>query len=646
MNNNLRQNVIFTFDKSSSLISLLRKCDLPILIIIDNPVLASELERTLSKNKIKIINLTKRISLSEKIFVKKNLPQKTFDIIICDNFSMKLFTDYIKSIIFYQNYFSIDAYFSNLKALTTNVKNILFYIIINPIENITYYSKLNNIIDIKILTKVYNLIYDYQKVAIGSRSDKDIIVNIELFNFLSKHSVSEKLFMQALSMLENNNYIHTNLKKEVWAITLLCDDLSIADYIYDEAVKKLFLYLFNKTDSSAKIEINFIELQDEFLISKEKLTEQLKKLEEWGFIELPRIDELKKIRLLEARIHPRYLKIDFTFQKEKKENIAEGYKILNDYLFNNKCRNWFVEKYYCDENPKECMVGNNCKNKFDVKKIFTFLICSKIIEKICLSENSITKEEIFEYLWNDYLTKKFIEENKVIDLESILQQEINNSIDYLLAQNILLSFENKIYLIKREKEKTLKAKQETVEKEENSNALALFHKLIALRKSAARKYTQTEDLICSDKILIEITNMCPTTPSELFSIQGFTQRMFNKVGEEFLKATRDYKFNKVTDKSIPTELQRILELIEQGNNLKQISNLTNLSETFLSFQIEVLIRFKPDIDIMSLIKNEDFELIKNEYEKGSEDINAIYSALGNKINKNKIRIALAKLLSV
>lgn len=168
MKNNFIQNVIFTFDKSSSLNIILRNCELPILIITDDTDKANENEKKLLNNRLKIINLTKNISFAEKLFIKKNLAQEKFDIIICDNFSINLFANFVRAIVFEQNYFSIDDYFKSLNSLKDNFENLSIYLLINPVENIKYFSNLSSVIDAKIVSKIYNLIYDYQKVALGS----------------------------------------------------------------------------------------------------------------------------------------------------------------------------------------------------------------------------------------------------------------------------------------------------------------------------------------------------------------------------------------------------------------------------------------------------------------------------------------------
>ncbi|MBN2570633.1 MAG: HRDC domain-containing protein [Ignavibacteriales bacterium] len=644
MINNLKQKVIFTFDKFGTINFLLRQENLPVLIITENSDIAQELGKKLTTQKLNPINLVKNIPFTERIFIKNNIPKQKSDVIICDNFSMKLFVDSVKLIIFYDNYFSLNDYFDYLRSPNTNCEQFNIYILVNPIENIKYYLILNNVVNIRIITDVYNLLYDYQEVALGSKSDKEIYANNELFNFFRKRNISEKIFLNALSILENFNYFQTNINKDNRPIKILCDNSNITDYFHDEKLRELFSYLLSKDKNSKNIEINFTELQDKILISREKLIEQLNKLAKWGFIELSEIEKLKEIRLLDARIHPRYLQIDLTDEKKKVEGIRGQFQILNEFLFTSKCRNNYINRLSDNENLAKCMKCDNCTEKIDTKKIFNFLVCSKIIETVCSSQNSITQKEIFEAVSTDYLIKKFITENPNIDLKNILQEEIKNNLEFLFSKNVLLNFEDKIYLIKREKEKELTLRKSQVKDKSNLGDIALFHKLNTIRKTAAKKYTQTEELICSDKILIEITSQCPITPSELFKIDGFTQRMFNKVGEDILKTTKEYKFNQVTDKNIPTELKQILELVTERKNLKQIAKTQNLSETFLSFQIEVLLRFRPDIDISNLINDEELAHIKNEYEKGNAELNSIYEALENKINKNKIRIALAKIL--
>ncbi len=78
---------------------------------------------------------------------------------------------------------------------------------------------------------------------------------------------------------------------------------------------------------------------------------------------------------------------------------------------------------------------------------------------------------------------------------------------------------------------------ETIENKNYENNLELYNKLREERNLAAKKFSQQAEIICSDNILRNIAKIKPTSPSELLSIEGFNQRMFNKIGSEFIRSS-------------------------------------------------------------------------------------------------------------
>ena len=67
------------------------------------------------------------------------------------------------------------------------------------------------------------------------------------------------------------------------------------------------------------------------------------------------------------------------------------------------------------------------------------------------------------------------------------------------------------------------------------NNLELFNLLREARTRISRKFLQGGYLICPDEILRTIASEKPETSEEMLRIKGFTQRMFNKTGKDFLE---------------------------------------------------------------------------------------------------------------
>lgn len=173
--------------------------------------------------------------------------------------------------------------------------------------------------------------------------------------------------------------------------------------------------------------------------------------------------------------------------------------------------------------------------------------------------------------------------------------------------------------------------------------LILFNKLREARKNAAVKFSQNPNLICRDEILREIARIKPIIPSEFLAIDGTNQRMFNKIGEEFLEIIKEEREKENTvNKQVHENIVKTLELVKKSYSLADISSLTKLPEAVISMQIETILEYYPATNISSLMPGKEFELINNEIENGINDLKQLKEVLPNSISYGKIRIVLAK----
>jgi len=179
------------------------------------------------------------------------------------------------------------------------------------------------------------------------------------------------------------------------------------------------------------------------------------------------------------------------------------------------------------------------------------------------------------------------------------------------------------------------------------NELKLFNTLRQLRKDASEKFGQQPHLICTDEILRAISKVRPTSHSALLSVAGFTQRMFNKIGDDIINAVKTIAQNDLSKKEVqtsnlPRKSKLILELVEKKYSLEEISELAKISESLLSIQLEGLISMVPDLDISSLISKVELTEINAKIDEGISDVKELRNALEGKISYAKIRIALSK----
>lgn len=183
---------------------------------------------------------------------------------------------------------------------------------------------------------------------------------------------------------------------------------------------------------------------------------------------------------------------------------------------------------------------------------------------------------------------------------------------------------------------------------EYDSNIELFHKLNDVRKTVAKRFMQTPNLICPDSVMAKISRLKPDNKYKLLMIEGFNQRMFNKIGNEFLEVIQKYCEQNIRDKktNLPQNIKETFDLISKNFSLKEIAKIRNLEEAVISMQIETIIQFHPEIDISSILNNQDLKKIEAEVEKGFENLRDLKKKLANRYSIPELRIALAKIKTI
>jgi predicted transcriptional regulator len=179
------------------------------------------------------------------------------------------------------------------------------------------------------------------------------------------------------------------------------------------------------------------------------------------------------------------------------------------------------------------------------------------------------------------------------------------------------------------------------------NNLELFNLLREARTRISKKFLQSGYLICPDEILRTIASDKPETTEELLRIKGFTQRMFNKAGKDFLEIIELFNREKPVVKAapirnIPPSIKETYNLLIKGYALPAIASLRKMSDAVISMQIETIIEYEPSVDITKLYEGDLLETILNEISKGYTEMKELRERLPKEAGYPYIRIALAK----
>jgi ATP-dependent DNA helicase RecQ len=175
--------------------------------------------------------------------------------------------------------------------------------------------------------------------------------------------------------------------------------------------------------------------------------------------------------------------------------------------------------------------------------------------------------------------------------------------------------------------------------------LELYHILRAIRKKTSERFMQTQYLLCPDDVLRSVAKNKPLTKAELLNIPSFNNRMFNKIGEDFLEAIKSYtKKNKEVKRKgeVPSSIKETYKLLLKNYSLKEIAQLRKLTEPVVSMQIETILEYYPQCKIDFLFDLDSYNKIVAELKKGYSSLKELKERLPNKISYAQIRIAVAK----
>jgi len=152
-------------------------------------------------------------------------------------------------------------------------------------------------------------------------------------------------------------------------------------------------------------------------------------------------------------------------------------------------------------------------------------------------------------------------------------------------------------------------------------------------------------MLCPDDVLRSVAKSKPLNKSELLNISSFNNRMFNKIGDDFLEAVKSYieKNKEVKRKGeVPSSIKETYKLLLKNYSLKEIAQLRKLTEPVVSMQIETILEYYPKCKIDFLIDSDSYNKIVDEIKNGYSSLKGLKERLPVKITYAQIRIAVAK----
>ncbi|MHB8907217.1 MAG: HRDC domain-containing protein, partial [Melioribacteraceae bacterium] len=505
---------------------------------------------------------------------------------------------------------------------------------------------------------VYQLICDYGKVAVGNVSDKEIPLDKNFLSLIATKKINQALTNASIKILEESGYIRhrSDFENKHYGQFLLEPNRlnQFAKSFTDAELKDLILLLAREYGSkifNSKTQLGIERLSKLLEISEDSIINLLQTLSRAGIFsyEIPSL--FPSVKLILPRIEAKRLQLNLEKTRLLTEHAKTKLEKIISYAFTDQCRFKFILEYFgqFDTNYK-CGKCDVCTGSIQASATTLEYLEEIILQTVHESKKPIKKKNLIQILTGktDLASmKKFSTFNTCTHFS---KDEIEISISKLNNAGLLHSTNDVLSLSGKGVSTFLVTENETaplITDGKYEEELKLFNLLRQIRKEAADKFGQHANLICSDEILREIVRLKPKTHSDLLNVNGFNQRMFNKIGDEFLNVIQTSDDSKnlnilLKQKKIPENILKVFDLVQKKYSLADIASLTKLPESIVSTQIETLIEMQPNLEIDFLFEKNELKEIYKIINNGTTDLKSLREAFNNKISYAKLRIAAAK----
>jgi ATP-dependent DNA helicase RecQ len=657
--NNLHLNVVTTKNKKEKTLQLLTETNGTSIVYTATRKNAEELTEYL---KLKGINAeyyhagltTELRKIIQNDFIKDNLK-----VIVATNaFGMGIDKDDVRLVIHYNIPGSIENLYQEFGRAGRDGKKSKVYLFYSTKDKyLQEFLLKTNYPTYDQIRLCYQTICDYHKIAVNTKPDEQLLIDDKLQKMLQNNSISKGSISTILNTLELNDYIKViSTYTSQRLIRFLLNQTKLKQYIKSQSnteLKELTLALvkiYGNSIFTQKQQINFPLIQKQTNYSFQKIDNSLTQLFNYGIVEYEKPSQFIKIELTRERVSIDKLKIDKNDIEQKYFNAQKKLDSVIEYVFTNECRFNFILNYFGENKQNyKCGKCDNCLSKNTKTEDNSNYISEIILRTLQEYRGGLSKQRIIGILSGKSKSVIAKSLSTYANCTHYSKEEIENEIDKLISQDKLIDFQNIIHINhKTVIQKTLNDVDNVPQKSifDYENNLELFNKLREERKRFAKKFSQNPEMICPDKILKEISQNQPSTPSEIMSISGFTQRMFNKIGEDFIEVIKEHKKKsqiKIKQNDLPKHISQTYSLVEKGYSLSEIVNLLRVTESIISIQIENILGYYPNQNITSLLPRDEIDLITEAILSEQDTLKEIKERLPNNISYAKIRIVKAKL---
>ena len=663
---NLKLNLVITKKKKEKCFELITRYKTPAIIYTSSRRSAEEVSEFLTFKRISCSYYHAGLAHEERKKIQEDFLNDKIPVIAATNaFGMGIDKKDIRLIIHFNIPGSIENYYQEIGRAGRDGKESFVFLLYDDSDiNIHNYFLSNSHPDKRTIHGVYNAICDYNKIAEGIRPESEIVINPEYISAYVKKNINKGLLYSTLKILESAGYLRTISgfdNKSSFRFTTNKDKLK--EFVKNSSNKNLkevillLLRLYGSSIFSNEVQLFLTDLVGKSGFQESDIDESLIIMDNLGIGKYTKPLSKNSVLLTSPRINAERLKIDYKRLNESYLNLQKKIDKMIGYVFTNECRFKYILNYF-GENVENysCNKCDNCLEEKNISSESTEYL-KEIMLRTLHKTGSISDSILISILKGTAKPDKYRKLETFGTCSNFQRNDLKTVIQILLSGNLIkrktsntkrfeLDEKGLNYLRNINVIETTEASLEDYESD-----IELFNNLKEIRKNTSKKFMQTGYLICPDEVLREIVNKKPSDENELLSIKGFNQRMFNKIGKEFLEGIQNLKqkdtkntdiIQRKENKDIPQNIKETYILLKKGYPLSSITSLRNLSEAVISMQIETIIEYEPDINIKNLISEEDIKMIYSEIDKGFTDLKDLKKRLPEEISYPLIRIAVAK----
>lgn len=653
---NIHISVDFTKSKKEKTIELIRQFGKPAIIYASSRKRAEEVSEYLVMNKVICEYYHAGLPAEIRRRIQDDFIHDKLQVIAATNaFGMGIDKKDIRLIVHYNTPGTIENYYQEIGRAGRDGKDSFAFLLHDDNDiNIHNYFLSSSYPTKEIIHKVYDALCDYAQIALGNLSDKEISINHDYIKNHAGLDISPGLLHSSIKYLEESGYLSTSSEYSADAsIKFIIEPKKLQTFLKKSSnnlLKELCLFTLKKYGNeifSKRIKFSTASIAAESGFTSNEIKESFTLFENSGFAEFILFDFKDLVRLSQPRVRSEDLRLNY---KRINENYLNGQKKLDrmiDYVYSSECRFKEILKYFGEEIENyRCNKCDNCNTQKSFPVASLEYVKEIVLQTILEFDKPITEKDLIAFLRG----KSRIDELLALTTFSSL---MNYSVSDIKSGLTSLVNEKKVQLVTGKKRTfSLLKKISEIEDLKNSEKeinfdsnLELFQVLREIRKMISKKFLQTPELICPDNILAEISRKKPVNRFELLAINGFNQRMFNKMGSEILEEVQKHLLANKTKEAIinvPDNIADTYNLLIKGHTLKEISSLRRMDEAVISMQIETILQYAPQTEVNHLFLPETLTLINKEIDKGFSDLKELKARMKSNISFALLRIAVAK----